>query len=132
MKQASPAPGWAVIYPKLAENARSVGYALACHGTFGRDMDLVAIPWTSKAGKASDLVAAIVKDVAITVSGEPQRKPHGRVAYSLTTWTGPYSIDLSIMPTQYPFHTCEERPYCDACEWDLEAERAAKGATDGK
>jgi len=98
MKPASPAPGWAVIYPKLAENARSVGYALACHGTFGRDMDLVAIPWTEDASPLEELLVAIVEGLAIRVLKEPCHKPHGRVAYSLVAWTGPYNIDLSIMP----------------------------------
>ena len=79
-------------------------------------MDLVAIPWTSKAGTVEELLSAITKDMAISVNGEPQRKPHDRVAYSLTAWTGPYSIDLSIMPRRYPIHTCEERSYCEAQE----------------
>lgn len=118
-KRPSPAAGWAVLYPELAARAMRVGYALCCHGSFGRDLDIVAVPWTNRAVPRDELVKALCEGLAIKVAdGSPLRRPHGRHAYSLIAWTGPYSIDLSVMPTQAVWHTCEEQPTCEACEWD--------------
>lgn len=46
MNPATYAPMYAALYPSLAEIARTHGWALAVHGTLGRDMDLICVPWT--------------------------------------------------------------------------------------
>lgn len=110
MKQANHAPAYALAYPVLAEAARSVGYALALHGTLGRDCDLVAIPWTEEAQDGNALLLALTTHACLEIvsSGhdeaqrptyQPVAKPHGRVAYTLRFRYGDgASFDLSIMP----------------------------------
>lgn len=89
----------------LCEAARSVGYALAVHGTMTRDFDLIAVPWTDDAVGAEGLAQAI-RDVSggsfIEVEGcrregrDPTPKPHGRVAYTIVL--DGVRIDLSVTP----------------------------------
>lgn len=109
MKPASPAPAYALAYPVLAEAARSVGYALALHGTLNRDCDLVAIPWTEDAGDINALLMALTTQASLklipqgsdgtAVHFRPTQKPHGRLAYTLRfDYGGELSFDLSIMP----------------------------------
>jgi hypothetical protein len=107
------------MLPVLSEAAREVGYALAIHGTLGRDMDVVAIPWTEEAVSAEALIMRLLsamghrgvslshrrgsQDVPPTVSGGdiPDRKPHGRLAWSLHFESEMY-IDISVMPRVTP------------------------------
>lgn len=110
MKPATYAPAYALAYPVLAEAARSVGYALALHGTMGRDCDLVAIPWTEEAQDVNALLIALTTHACLEIvpSGcdanqsptfSPVAKPHGRVAYTLRFRYGSGgTFDLSIMP----------------------------------
>lgn len=84
--------------------AREHGYALALHGSFVRDMDLVAIPWVEQARPHADLIKALFEvvgwthdeDTAERVYQERVEKPHGRTAYAIPTGGGSY-VDLSIM-----------------------------------
>ena len=110
MKPPSNAPAYALAYPVLAEAARSVGYALALHGTMNRDCDLVAIPWTDEAQDSNALLMALVTQACVEIvpSGReddrtptfaPETKPHGRIAYTLAFRYGSgATFDLSIMP----------------------------------
>ena len=105
------APFYAVLYPTLCEIARSHGYSLAIHGTLGRDLDLIATPWTDEATDALTLITSLKAATAtVTHTAEcdhyfkdhhPSIKPHGRLAYSLHLTDngaeGPY-IDVSVMP----------------------------------
>lgn len=87
--------------------AREHGYALTSHGSFSRDIDLVAIPWTEEAVPAEQLAEAIrikaaeVVGLAFIAPHEehelPRHKPHGRLCWSFHLGGGPY-IDLSVMP----------------------------------
>lgn len=97
MKPATFAPAYCALYPKLAELARSHGYALAIHGTMDRDFDLVAIPWRAVVSDHKCLLADIVERFAINVIGEPDRRPHGRIAYTLSIAFGQCAIDLSFL-----------------------------------
>jgi len=101
-------PMYAVIYPFMAARAHECGYALALHGTLGRDLDLVAIPWTNEATSPEDLVARILdvmEGSAFTMeradghAEDKSEKPHGRRCFvlHLKSWTGAY-VDLSVMP----------------------------------
>jgi hypothetical protein len=102
--------GYLAALPFAIRAARERGYALAHHGTFGRDLDLVAVPWTDEAVAAEELVLAVAAATGSNVTRHdknPTRKPHGRLAWSLHFFehttdgppipTGLY-IDLSVMP----------------------------------
>lgn len=73
------------------------GYACALHGSMQRDIDVVAVPWTKNAVKAETLVKRICKQMGLTVSGGPTKKPHGRMAWSLLIEAIGF-VDLSVMP----------------------------------
>lgn len=90
------------LVPTIREVARAVGYAIGAHGSLTRDLDLIAAPWTDTAVEAETLVEAIrvaVDGVVLTTSPapNPERKPHGRRAWSINLGGAAY-IDLSVMP----------------------------------
>ena len=105
------------LVPALREIARRRGYALTMHGSFERDIDLVACPWTDQATAPDGLVADFFRACEIVCgfatwpgnwtegkfdppSGSlpnPERKPHGRLGYSILLPAGPY-LDISVMP----------------------------------
>lgn len=102
---------YAALYPALVKVAREHGYALAIHGSMTRDFDLIAVPWMDNASEAIVLIRAI-KDACAGVfshadvdhlipNGNPGKKPHGRIAYSIHLTNagcyGPY-LDISVMP----------------------------------
>lgn len=103
------APMFVHLYPRLAEAARSCGYALAVHGTLGRDYDLIAVPWTERAGSPAELVAVLEKvcggwapEFAQTGVEGPQKMPrpfpHGREAWLIYFKGLSDYIDLSVTP----------------------------------
>lgn len=91
-KKPTYAPAYMVgIYPALAEKARSLGYALALHGSLQRDLDIIAVPWTATAADPVDLVAALCDEFNVAPNHDmtkPERKPHGRLAWSVPLWWG--------------------------------------------
>lgn len=106
------------LLPALRAVARAKGYALAYHGSFARDIDLLAAPWTPTAVDAHELAEAIRSEAAVVTGKEafwlnyeqsdpndftrrnPQSKPHGRLGWSIhLCGTGTY-LDLSVMPRQ--------------------------------
>lgn len=96
MKEPSLAPAFAVVYTILAEAARSVGYALAVHGSMGRDLDVIAVPWTKDAMGPTFLISAICK----ATGGEQHMSDlrlHGRMSVGILLGCGGF-VDLSIMP----------------------------------
>lgn len=85
---------------------RRCGYCIAEHGTRGRDLDLVAVPWTNRAGIPAYVVDDVLQALPGVMEGDPERKPHGRVAYAIMPvhqrkhdlWY----VDLSIVvPDEY-------------------------------
>jgi len=100
MKVANYAPVYCAIYPQLAEIARSHGYALAIHGSLGRDMDLICIPWVDKPSGSLIVIKDMCNEFAIKEIGQSEIKEHGRVAHTLSICHGECFIDLSFMPTQ--------------------------------
>jgi hypothetical protein len=108
MKPANYAPVYCALYPQLAEVSRTHGYALAIHGSLGRDMDLICIPWGDVPSDPQTVVDEITSKFAVKeVGGPPTEKPHGRTAYTLSLAFGECAIDLSFMP--------HSRPYCHSC-----------------
>jgi len=93
-------PDYARIFTIARCVAWSYGYALAMHGSFTRDLDLIAVPWTPEACPQEHLIHQIAWRANLTSKGEPSIKPHGRLAYSLhlsgeneCRW-----VDISVMP----------------------------------
>lgn len=81
--------------------ARGCGYALALHGSLSRDIDLVAIPWTSDPYASDDLLTVLCGVIA-GFTGRAcslgwSDKPHGRKATTITH-TLDCEIDLSVIP----------------------------------
>lgn len=126
MKEPTRAPFFACLYPGLCDTARSLGYALAIHGTVTSDLDLIAVPWTEEAVREEDLVQALIDHIgaldyegllrrdlsgcpneavekriqaeaAVSGPGWCQSKPHGRRAWNLYMDFGA-KVDLSVMP----------------------------------
>lgn len=114
MKPVSPAATYLAMIPPLTEAAREVGYALAVHGSMGRDLDLIAVPWTEEAVNAEALIMRLLaacgycgghiahrsegKDGGPQTGGDIAAvKPHGRLAWSIHFQNGLY-LDVSVMP----------------------------------
>lgn len=99
MKPPNNAPIYACVYAGFAEIARAHGYALAVHGSLASDFDVICIPWTDEAVDPEAVVSAILAKYAIRrCDGDPERKKHGRLAYTLSFKFGDTRLDLSFMP----------------------------------
>ena len=98
MKEANFAPVYACVYPKLTEIARSHGYAMAAHGSLARDFDLICIPWAASVSEPQQVVDEVVENFAFRQVGEPERKEHGRIAFTISFDFGECRLDLSFMP----------------------------------
>ncbi len=94
-------PDYARIFTIARTLAWSEGYALAMQGSFTRDLDLIATPWT-EAACAPEKLAARIADAADLKpnAADPSAKPHGRAAWTLRLpgFGEPRWVDLSIMP----------------------------------
>lgn len=89
---------YAALMGLIAPKARSLGYAIAIHGSMARDLDLIAVPWVEEAADAEALVEAIRAAVGgVVTNRNPEKKPHGRIAWTIILGGGPF-IDLSVMP----------------------------------
>lgn len=90
--------------PPMREVAMSRGYAIGLHGSVARDIDLIAVPWAPHAAEPAELIDALKAKIH-ELTGfadwgappQPERRPHGRLAYSIVIGGGPY-FDISIMP----------------------------------
>ena len=99
MKDANYAPMYCAMYPDLAMIARSHGYALAVHGTLGRDMDLICVPWAETVSEPDAVLAEITSTFAVQlIGGPPTQKNHGRLAYTISVGFGECAIDMSFLP----------------------------------
>jgi hypothetical protein len=90
------------LLPPMRLAARGCGWAITVHGSLKRDIDLVAIPWTTSAQKPEVLVDRLIGVIAgVLGRAVPMKdwteKPHGRRALTIIT-SGEAEIDLSIMP----------------------------------
>lgn len=75
MKEPTRAPFYACLYPGLCDIARAHGYALAIHGTVTKDLDLIAVPWTTAAVPAEELMRTLMEHIgAVDYHGLLQRQ----------------------------------------------------------
>lgn len=98
MKPSNLAPIYCGLYPQLSEIARKHGYAMAVHGSLGRDFDLICIPWIEKPCEPIDVVKEITDTFAIKTVGQPDMTFHGRERWTVSVSFGECFIDLSFMP----------------------------------
>jgi hypothetical protein len=94
-------PDYGRVYTIARKLAWEEGYAIGLHGSFTRDLDLVAVPWTDSACEPEHLVRRIVDatDLMIQPAGIGQ-KPHGRCVWTLLfrAFGDPRFVDFSVMP----------------------------------
>lgn len=98
MKDASYAPMYCALYPRLAEISRQHGYALAVHGTLQRDMDLTCIPWTESPSDPDVVIKSMTEEFSLRTVGDPDVTLHGRQRWTITVGFGECFIDISFMP----------------------------------
>lgn len=94
-------PDYARIYTMARCLAWQEGYALCMHGSFTRDLDLLAVPWTGSACEPEHLVQRIASATGLRPTGHPPgQKPHGRLAWTLLLpgFDDPRFVDFSVMP----------------------------------
>jgi hypothetical protein len=96
-------PDYGRIYTMVRKLAWEEGYAIGLHGSFTRDLDLIAVPWEAGRNcKPEKLVARILQATGMTVActSNPGDKPYGRLVWTLLLpeFGDPRFVDLSIMP----------------------------------
>lgn len=93
-------PDYARVFTIARAIAWQEGYALMMHGSFTRDLDLLAVPWTEKACPPSLLIARIIDSTGLRENGHPPgKKPHHRQAWTLLfpDFTDPRFVDIGVM-----------------------------------
>lgn len=94
---------------------RHVGYAVACHGSRVRDLDLVAIPWIEDTAYTPLMIAETIARAipGVLQNRTPEKKPHGRVGFVIEPqfqWGfDSWYIDLSVMPRRRKRGTGKKR-----------------------
>lgn len=111
-------PDYARVFTVARCVAWSEGYALMMHGSFTRDLDLLAVPWTESATDAEHLVQRIsyaLDELRILVKHRDAKthataRPHGRLTWTLVfkAFGDPRFVDLSVMPRTK--HTPKDKP----------------------
>lgn len=96
-------PDYGRIYTIIRKLAWDEGYAIGLHGSFTRDLDLIAVPWEDKGNHNPEkLIRRIVASTAGVreAHGNPGIKPHGRKVWTLllSEFGDPRFVDLSILP----------------------------------
>jgi hypothetical protein len=110
VQQEAAGPAYGIVDPDYARIftiarclAWSEGYALAMHGSFTRDLDLIATPWTDSACAPEHLAARIAEAAGLRERKDnPGTKSHGRLVWTLHLpgFGEPRWVDLSIMPRE--------------------------------
>lgn len=96
-----------VVFPNIINGlrpiAKNLGYSLTVHGSQLRDCDLVACPWVIGSASPYVLIEELKKNIpgVMVHTDDPEKKPNGRLAWSLYFWCGDHmlTIDISVMPT---------------------------------
>jgi hypothetical protein len=99
-------PDYARVFTQARCTAWMYGYALMMHGSFTRDLDLLAVPWTDSACPPEHLIKVICYRTDMQENGHPPTlKPHGRLAFTLMFKEPPQDprfVDISVMPKGIP------------------------------
>ncbi len=96
-------PDYGRFYTMIRKLAWEEGYAIGLHGSFTRDLDLIAVPWEQGNHNPDKLIARIVQATGLNnLHSNPGTKPYGRLVWTLTLpdFGDPRFIDLSILPIQ--------------------------------
>lgn len=95
-------PDYARFLSKARCTAKMDGYALAIHGSFTRDLDVIAVPWVEKPKAAEAFVRHITHRTGMLIHHPMQLREHGRMVWTLhfPDFGDPRFIDFSVMPTQ--------------------------------
>lgn len=114
-------PDYARIFTIARAIAWSEGYAIAMHGSFTRDLDLIAIPWADRVCDPEHLVNRIVDAAGLRNKSHsnPGIKPHGRLAWTLhlPAFGDPRWVDLSVVQNARPSPVAEaEALLCEVCQ----------------
>lgn len=96
---------YTTYYNILRQIAIRHGYCLALHGSMVRDMDLIACPWIELPSHPEVMIDEMCEAVGghRLMQDDPydpnytQKKPHGRLPFSIHTGGGTY-LDISVMP----------------------------------
>jgi len=94
-------PDYARIFTIARCLAWAEGYAIAMHGSFTRDLDLIAVPWAQHACEPEHLAKRIESAAGLKISVSPKNdKPFGRLVWTMTLpdFGDPRFVDLSIIP----------------------------------
>ena len=108
-------PDYARVFTIARCLAWAEGYALAMHGSFTRDLDMIATPWTDKPCEPAHLVNRIADAAKLKLKGgPPTKKPHGRLAWSMgfEGFGDPRWVDLSVV---------EPRPQRELTDEEIDA-----------
>lgn len=98
-------PDYARVFTKARCVAWQEGYALMMHGSFTRDLDLLAVPWADKCCDAEHLVRRICSRANLELLEKPATlKPHGRLSFTamFKAFADPRFVDISVMPALLP------------------------------
>lgn len=99
-------PDYARVFTKARVLAWAEGYAIAMHGSFTRDLDIVAIPWAERVCEPEHLIRRIEAATGLKQTGHPPgKKPHGRLAWTLLfpEFDDPRFVDVSVLAALPPF-----------------------------
>lgn len=93
-------PDYGRVYTIARNLAWEEGYAIGLHGSFTRDLDMIAVPWAERACEAEHLIRRIVDATGLKLRNGVAVKPHGRRAWTLLfpAFGDPRFVDLSVMP----------------------------------
>ena len=94
-------PEYAAFFTVARLTAWQDGYALALHGSFTRDLDLIAVPWTDAACDPTKLIKQVeMRTEWKRLKEESSNKEHGRLVWTMVTgkFGNPRFVDFSIMP----------------------------------
>lgn len=94
-------PDYGRAYTIIRKLAWDEGYAIGIHGSFTRDLDLIAVPWVDKPSEPEHLIRRILDATGMwKARDEPGKKPQGRLVWTLLfpESSDPRFIDLSVMP----------------------------------
>lgn len=95
-------PDYGRLYTIIRKIAWEEGYAIGLHGSFTRDLDLMAVPWSAHACEPQHLISRIICYTHLENNhGNPGDKPHGRKVWTLLLpGIDARFVDLSIFPPQ--------------------------------